>query len=1132
MKRKKVWMKALIAGAAAGLVLYTGVRAFQKEDTFHPDTTRKEIQENHVVFQDKNKKKTDLDDSTGDSDLWEKDKQEQRLKMNQIPDSSVLFEKNGNAEQSKDNKYMQDQKGKKMPVKLSQENDKNSHGVIRINRDDPSGDTKGDDSSGNNGKKPSGNDGDNGNGNGDQPGTQPGTDPAASPSGGDQNNDSKDPGDTTRTTTAPSSRPTETPRPTVTPVVTEKPTPPETTPTPPKGDSLIEGLYPNIQDYPTDGMDENIQKLHLMIMPIFNMDRTEYIYYNAELTKEKLLYSVLVYVADENNKVYYRLTEFNDNFQIGAFPEVAEEDFTVNFLFRQNASAQWQTTSYDFTVLPYKYFIVDQDGLLAEENEPDDGAINLLSYYTCNFAESDRNNLDTGSEYALDSIIPGWIDTVEGTMVSDQYQMEEKGWKAFEPAQKQSVPAGYEAKLKWYFDVDNFDYYANLKFLQTLTKIPEGTKDLEVMQGIHWVDLTDTTVKTITLADSTAVVGAGLTVEEAYKVSENNPYFLVQDGVLYNKEQTRIEGVPLSCRELDLSDKITYVQLPSGNSIQKLTLTSEEPPEMQVENLKDAIVWVPKDAYETYYAAWGSRLADSVQLMSDEADSTELVMKDGAILSKDGSVLYRLTNEVKGSYVVPESVRVIKENALKACKELYQIVVTTQVEDLEENSLVCDSLEKVVLLEEEVPLHAKGGFVNSSVKVLMTQKLYQQWESKQRTASMEAAVLSLKKEDGYILLSQDGTGILMQTPADIKEFRKVAVDGQNIDQLAPGAFRLCKDMMIAVLAEPVKYLEKQAFTGCDGLQGVLCQSKDTITVEKDAFGDCSHIRFLAYNALKGIFKDGYCPMARAFRVGGATGYPMSSVVPYMTYELAHASEFFLEGTVEDGIYLYADYKQEGVIDGTYLVGTTDNISGELPLREDTAEIIFYAFQKCRQKFTIDFTKYPQLFSIGEHAFEGSGLAGDITLPEGLFYLSIYAFQACTNITTVKLECDYLTVMPIYAFSGCTSLTSVTLNADSQLEKIESYAFSETALESFTIPENVTEIYEYVFAKCYSLHELYVTGSEPAKLKVADDHNEFTFGKELPADFEIAVPGKYVSIYKKEWELYADKIIAEQLAHRR
>lgn len=59
--------------------------------------------------------------------------------------------------------------------------------------------------------------------------------------------------------------------------------------------------------------------------------------------------------------------------------------------------------------------------------------------------------------------------------------------------------------------------------------------------------------------------------------------------------------------------------------------------------------------------------------------------------------------------------------------------------------------------------------------------------------------------------------------------------------------------------ESVKKIGYKAFEDCIGLQGILINSTDTITIGNDAFSGCDTLRFVASNALEGIFEDDYTP---------------------------------------------------------------------------------------------------------------------------------------------------------------------------------------------------------------------------------------------------------------------------------
>ena len=1130
MNRWKKHIKVIAIGLAVAMFCVVGVRAFQKEDTFVPQKNDSEIQENHVVFRNQDKNRSKEQNSTGDSDLWEKDKkQQEKINKDQLPDSSALFEKQAAKKNKTTSNFVDDKNAKKMPVRLNSDEQGNSKGKVRIQGENGGSDPNSTEPGGNSQKQGTENTKPDASGSGDSSGQS--NQGNNSGRGDDKTSETPRPSHDSqeehnpKPTVRPTVKPTETPAPT--PVPTQKPVPPEQNPSLPEGDRLIESMYPGITEFPEEGVSNSEQQLHIMIFPIFDSDRKEYVYYNAELTKEKLLYSVIVYVANEKNQILYRLTNFNNNFQIGEFPAVAEEDFTVTYKFRQNETSEWQNTEYSYTVLPHKFFIMNKENELIGEETPLDGKINLFQYNTCVLTEDQKKELMDKREYPIPSIIVNWTDEY-GQEIADQFTAKEKGWKIFYPGKTADVLSGYEVKLKWCLDLDHFDYCANLKYLQTLTKIPENIKELSVTKGIQWIDLEQAVLTKLELSDSVAVVSTeGLTVKEEFAVSGTNPYFTTLNGVLLNKEQTEIVGIPVNTKEINVPDTVQKVHISEENSIQKLVFSSQEPPEIELTKIKEANLWVPNEYYDVYYAKWNAYLSDTVKLRKEDESEEDYIFKDGAILSKDGTILYRLDDSVAGNYVVPESVKVIKKDALAACKNLYQITIPGEIEDLEKDSLSAPKLKKVVLLGKSLPLNNNGKFVEDTTQVYVTPELYVKWKLRQRPANLIQSDLSLAREDGYVYLHQDAATILLDTPKDRKWILQNSFGKMQVDEIAWGAFSNCNDMMIVSLPESVKVIRENAFLNCKALQGILVGSEDEIQVEKDGFGDCSQIRFIAYNAEKAVFEDGYCPRTVGLRVKDSMGYPTSEEIPYSTYELLYSSNFFLEGTPEDGVYLYADFYFSEDQKGTYLAGTTNNIRGTLNLREDIQEILFYSFRKCQNEFTIDFSKLKNLFSIGEHAFEGAALKGSISLPDSLQYLAEYAFSGCKSLEKVQINGSRIDEIPLYTFSGCVNLKEVLFDSNNEITTLGGYAFSNTAIEKIEIPKSVNNVYSNIFMGCDRLEYMEFQSDDPPELLPLNDNSKFVFGNSISAGYYILVPKSTSEQYKTKWSDFADKITEKE-----
>lgn len=133
--------------------------------------------------------------------------------------------------------------------------------------------------------------------------------------------------------------------------------------------------------------------------------------------------------------------------------------------------------------------------------------------------------------------------------------------------------------------------------------------------------------------------------------------------------------------------------------------------------------------------------------------------------------------------------------------------------------------------------------------------------------------------------------------------------------------------------------------------------------------------------------------------------------------------------------------------------------------------------------TITFAENSQLKFIDHIAFYGSGLTGDIVIPEGVTEIDYNAF-AKTAITSVKLPstlitirssvfhtCTALTQIHIPAsvtyigsdcWTNCSSLTEVTFDPACQVTHIYANTFSGTKITEITLPNTVTSIAQGAF----------------------------------------------------------------------
>ena len=97
----------------------------------------------------------------------------------------------------------------------------------------------------------------------------------------------------------------------------------------------------------------------------------------------------------------------------------------------------------------------------------------------------------------------------------------------------------------------------------------------------------------------------------------------------------------------------------------------------------------------------------------------------------------------------------------------------------------------------------------------------------------------------------------------------------------------------------------------------------------------------------------------------------------------------------------------------------------------------------------------------------------VIIPEGVTKISKDAFNTCANLVEVRLPESVLTIED-YAFQNCANLRKV--NIPSQITSIPGWCFNGTAIEEIVIPEGVTYIGDSAFDSCKNLTNIIIPDS--------------------------------------------------------
>lgn len=699
---------------------------------------------------------------------------------------------------------------------------------------------------------------------------------------------------------------------------------------------------------------------------------------------------------------------------------------------------------------------------------------------TIHLLSAQSSLLGTDKTSPLTSLFPGWMEE-DGTLVPWNYEVT-AGRHVLQPAASVPLDSTYTAKMVLFGMTDDFQLNgSNLYYLQTLTGYQPtgraGRTALTIPEYIQAVQINPSNkidVDYVEIPDSVLYLdggNGGLCVHKGYVLSGDDPALCTDDnGILYSKDKTQLLGLPCDRTELTVPATVRQVVIPTDCALDTLHLEAkavDELPELDYSRLSGCTVLVHSDLLEPFLHKYPDAFADGKnKVLPDDQSGTTYTTQDGAIIA-NGDTLYRALETGSFGLELSEQIKAIAPRAF---------------EDVSRMTWVSMPLSgHSVTLEKDC-------FSGSNIKYIIchTKEQAAQIRTQLSGDDAPAVYLSTTGADGSIYLTM-GTGedqriILMHAPKNIVSFEGTVQDPNgaslSITEIGDNAFQSCSKLQWAVLAQSTKYIAPRAFKGCTALEGVLIDSRDTITIGNDAFDGCTKLRFIASNAPECDLLDGYDPIV-------TVDDPLSTTdaLPYFFFVPAESEGYVTAHTTSPtGFYLdHYDIVKIGET-GRMLYGMDEldapwvalrssrTVDDAVELPYDTLAIYTYAMADSRSEtgpYTLNFMDLSMLSRIDSYAFRHSGLSGNITLgipstmdesdyipfpvpislSDSAFaqcsYLTGFStdnlishfgrnvFAYCTALESVHLgELSYSTGLYPDQFLGCSSLTDLTLAADS------------------------------------------------------------------------------------------------------
>lgn len=304
-----------------------------------------------------------------------------------------------------------------------------------------------------------------------------------------------------------------------------------------------------------------------------------------------------------------------------------------------------------------------------------------------------------------------------------------------------------------------------------------------------------------------------------------------------------------------------------------------------------------------------------------------------------------------------------------------------------------------------------------------------------------------------------GTGLTeipWQCFSDCSSLMQIVLD-ENIAAIGNTAFQDCTALSYVFLGASVESLGSNVFSHCDGLEFVAILNPSLTVPPSQDFGSSGKTDFTIYG------------------VAGSTAqtYAEKYGIAFSVYgDISEHSYPFGEGlywTLLDGILTISG---EGVMPDYARNGTTGSTPPWFLYQEQIKTVVIEegithigdrAFQQMK---TVTEVSLPYtLQSIGAFSFYQTSIR-ELSIPDNVISLGEQAFRNCAALTTLVIP-EEVTEIPDYLCANCTELIIVTL--PSTLISIGSCAFENCPkLGNLAFPHALKTVGDFAFYKCTSM----------------------------------------------------------------
>lgn len=541
---------------------------------------------------------------------------------------------------------------------------------------------------------------------------------------------------------------------------------------------------------------------------------------------------------------------------------------------------------------------------------------------------------------------------------------------------------------------------------------------------------------------------------ETVEVDPNNPnYSSDKDGVLFNKDQTRIVYYP-TAREGDYKIPDTVIEIGAGVFQSKSGLT-EITIGKNVTSIGDKAFMDCANLSTVIFEEGGTEPLTIGASAFENIPVSSIVLPERVV--SVGAQAFRFTDVTE--FVFPEGVTEIGDKALAACHSLTSVTIPASVERMglyDGDTLTSidlfeadEALEEIIVADDNAYFASKDGILYGKTDGKLTD-LYVCPRAKSGEVVIPGSVARIWPKAFF-----SNTGLTKVT-FEKSETSLEILEGDTKD--SEGLFASCTALREVVFPNGLTTISRGMFWGCAALEKVFIPNTVT-SIKSLAFYNCKNLATLT-------FEEGGTASLE-IEDGTRTDESGSAHVSYSSpFSGTESLENLVlpERTTVIGNYVFAAHK---ALKNITIPATLQRIGDG-------------AFTDCKTLTSISFPENSALTTIGKNAFQKSGLTS-VNLPSGLTELGAYAFSE-TAIEQIVIPAGVKTLGE-GVFFKILSLKTVTFAENGSLEAIEKNVFAGcSALTEIVIPATVKTIGETAFQSCEALTRIeFQEGSQIASI---------------------------------------------------